>query len=146
MSQDARIKKMLLSRIASLSMVLAVIALPLKAHALTGSAGWVQLPTAVDDFSLFFNPLSVTSHGPHKKYMRTLMNYKDEAKNEMSLLSETIFNCVDKAKQDQFTEMFEGYWAQGEPVARSDAEEGWHKLKDGSVGMAMVDAACDNSR
>jgi hypothetical protein len=73
-------------------------------------------------------------------------NYKDETKNEMSLLSETIFNCVDKAKQDQFTEMFEGYWAHGEPVGRSDAEDGWYKLKDGSVGMTMLDAACDNSR
>ena len=111
-------------------------------HALTGQAGWIKIPTDGASFEIYYDPLSIKSEGQQSKRMMTLINYKDNAGKDASMVSETIYNCAKKLKQDQYTLIFEGPWAMGEPINGSLAEEGWRKVLVDSFGINLLRQAC----
>ena len=110
--------------------------------ALTGQAGWIKIPTDGASFEIYYDPLSIKSEGQQTKRMMTLINYKDNAGKDASRVSETIYNCAENLKQDQYTLIFKGLWAAGEPINGSLAEEGWRTVLLDSFGMNILKQAC----
>jgi len=111
-------------------------------HALTGQAGWIKIPTDGATFEIYYDPLSIKSEGQQTKRMMTLINYKDNVGKEASMVSETIYNCAENLKQDQYTLIFKGLWATGEPINGSLAEEGWRTVLVDSFGINLLRQAC----
>jgi len=112
------------------------------AHALTGQAGWIKVPTDGASFDVYYDPLSIKSEGQQTKRMMTLINYKDNVGKDASMVSETIYNCAENLKQDQYTLMFAGQWAGGEPINGSLAEKDWRPVLPDSFGIKVLRAAC----
>ena len=111
-------------------------------HALTGQAGWIKIPTDGASFDVYYDPLSIKSEGQQTKRMMTLINYKDNVGKDASMVSETIYNCAENLKQDQYTLMFAGQWAGGEPINGSVAEKDWRPVLPDSFGIKVLRAAC----
>lgn len=113
-----------------------------KALALTGQAGWIKVQNSGEAFDIYYEPLSIQEEGLQVKRMLTLINYKDNQGKDASLVAETLFNCIQGSKQDQYTLMFSGHWAYGEPVNSSSVESEWRPVLKNSVGMNVYKIAC----
>jgi len=119
-----------------------ILGLASSAIALTGNAGWIKVPNSGETFDVFYDPLSIQPEGDQVMRMLTLINYTDSLGKDSSLVSETLYNCTLQSKQDQYTFMFSGHWASGEPVNSSSVEQGWRTVLKNSVGMNVLKIAC----
>lgn len=113
-----------------------------NAQALTGQAGWLEIKTDIKRFTMFYDPLSIQEQAPGTKRIHTLLNYKNKAGEESSMISETVYRCTAEQKQDRYIFIFKGHWAKGEPVNAAGAENDWHQVLPNTAGEWVMKVAC----
>lgn len=114
------------------------------AHAVTGGAGWVRIPTSGISADVFYQPLSISAVDGGKLEATSVINYKTSNGLQRSNIALTFYDCLAKVKQDQFTREHDGFWGVGELLAESGQEQEWRPIQPGSLGMTILVTVCEH--
>jgi hypothetical protein len=120
----------------------AVISLPSSAGDKATHGIWQRIsePNAMPGF--YYDPLSIKQVKVGFVAVTTIINYISDEGNKESLLGMTVYDCARRVKQEQSTEQYTQYWADGEIKLKLGLEEPWGTVKVGTDGMRLLKTVC----
>ena len=90
----------------------------------------------------YYDPLSIKQVKVGFVAVTTIINYISDEGNKESLLGMTVYDCARRVKQEQSTEQYTQYWADGEIKLKLGLEEPWGTVKVGTDGMRLLKTVC----
>lgn len=119
--------------------------LTLSSHANAAKEGWIRLQARTDDFELYYLPLSIKRLQDGKIQVSTLMNYKARNGNLLSIVTERMFDCSKKLKQDLSHVQYDQQWGDGEVINTSGKENDWKEVPPETNGNRLLALACGDT-
>lgn len=117
----------------------------LCSHAHAAKEGWIRLEARTDDFELYYLPLSIQKLRDGKSQLLTLMNYKDRNGNLLSIVTERMFDCPRRMKQDLSHVQYEQHWGDGKVINTYGKEKDWKEVPPATNGHALLALACSDT-
>lgn len=90
-------------------------------------------------------PLSIHKLQDGKSQVSTLMNYKDRNGNLLSIVTERMFDCSKKLKQDLSHVQYDQQWGDGEVINISGKENDWKEVPPETSGNALLALTCGDT-
>lgn len=105
--------------------------------------GWVRISEPDEKTGYFYAPFSIKAVKNGFVSVMTLINYISDEGDAESLLGVTVYDCVNRTKQEQSTVQYSQQWADGEIKYKAGLEEEWGSVKVGSDGMRLLKIICN---
>lgn len=119
--------------------------LTLCSHVHAAKEGWIRLQARTDNFELYYLPLSIQKHQDGMSQVSTLMNYKDQNGNLLSIVTARMFNCSRKLKQDLSHVQYDQHWGDGKVINTSGKESEWKEVQSETNGNALLALVCGHT-
>lgn len=119
--------------------------LTLCSHTHAAKEGWIRLKARTDDFELYYLPLSIQKLQDGKSQVSTLMNYKDRNGGLLSIVTERMFDCSKKLKQDLSHVQYVQHWGDGEVINTSGKENDWKEVPTETKSYTLLALTCGDT-